>query len=50
MTHPEMTSRSPEQEPDVDEDWRLLKALIIGVPSSLVIWLLIWRAVSWLLA
>jgi hypothetical protein len=36
-------------DPPVDHDLALLKALVIGVPLGLALWLLIWRAVSWLL-
>ncbi len=39
MTRPdEMSAWSPDQEPDVDEDWRLLKGLLIGLPMSIGCW------------
>lgn len=50
MTRPEMSAWPPEQEPDDDEDWRLIKALLIGLPLAIGIWLGVWRLVSWVLS
>ena len=35
---PEMSAWTPDQEPDDDEDWRLLKGLLVGVPLAILCW------------
>lgn len=46
---PEMSAWPPERDQD-DEDFGLIKALIVGVPLAIGCWLGAWRLVSWILS